>query len=270
MSELFLVVVLVTMVQGGKPVGTASGFFYTHDDSVYFITNRHVLVDETKGHCPQSTRLRLHTDAADLTKNVDREIQLYTNGKPNWVVHPDYGKKPVDIAIIKLDRKVVLNGVVIKALSRDNFLPVRFVIAPGEDLMVIGFPLGVSDPAHNLAIVRSALVSSAYGIDFNLMPQFLVDANLHPGMSGSPVFTRPKNIWTDTQGNANVMTGSPTYFLGIFSATLSAQRPGSQPEALGLGTVWYAGLIDEIIASQGAAQLSHAAERAQREFVLSP
>jgi hypothetical protein len=78
---------------------------------------------------------------------------------------------------------------------------------------------------------------------------FLVDSNLHPGMSSSPVMTRPKNMWADKKGNTNVLTGSPTYFVGIFSATLSVNVTATQQEALGLGAVWYARLIEEIIAS---------------------
>jgi hypothetical protein len=78
---------------------------------------------------------------------------------------------------------------------------------------------------------------------------FLVDANLHPGMSGSPVLTRAKNVWPDKAGNTNMMTGSPVYFLGVFSATLSVKLAPAQEEALGLGTVWYGRAIEEIIKS---------------------
>ena len=46
-----------------------------------------------------------------------------------------------------------------------------------------------------------------------------------------------------------MMTGSPTYFLGVFSATLSVKVSATEDEALGLGAVWYASIIEEIIAS---------------------
>jgi len=48
MSELFFVVTLITMIQGGKPVGTATGFFYLKNDVLYFVTNRHVVIDEPR------------------------------------------------------------------------------------------------------------------------------------------------------------------------------------------------------------------------------
>jgi hypothetical protein len=68
-------------------------------------------------------------------------------------------------------------------------------------------------------------------------------------MSGSPVLTKPKNIWPDREGNTNMLTGAPVYFLGVFSATLSVNLSANQQEALGLGQVWYARLIEEIMAS---------------------
>lgn len=249
MNELLFVVALVTIVQGGKPVGTATGFFYLREDNLYFVTNRHVVLDEAKGITAESLRVRLHADPNNLTKNVEREIPLYNAGQPLWFVHPNYAKSKIDIAIVKLDKTALTVGTYIKALEASNFLPERFMMNPGEDVMAIGFPRGFSDSKHNLPLIRNALVSSAYGIDFDETPMFLVDANLYPGMSGSPVLTRPKNIWPDMEGNTHMLTGSPTYFLGVFSATISTRGAASQNEALGLGTVWYGKLIDEIIAS---------------------
>ncbi|MBN4054505.1 trypsin-like peptidase domain-containing protein [Nitrospira defluvii] len=249
MSELFFVVSLVTMIQSGKPVGTATGFFYEKNDSLYFVTNRHVVVDESKGVKPDILRVRLHTNPDDLTKNADRDVPLYDKGKAKWHVHKEYASKAIDIAVIEIDAKALTSGTFIKVLSASNFLPAEFLINPGEDVMVIGFPRGLSDSLHNLPLTRSALISSAYGIDFEGRQMFLVDSNLHPGMSGSPVMTRPKNVWADKKGNTNLLTGSPTYFVGIFSATLSVNVTATQQEALGLGAVWYARLIEEIIAS---------------------
>jgi len=246
-NELLFIVALITMVQGSQNVGSATGFFYVKNDVLYFITNRHVVIDETKGLKPDDLRIRLHTDVGDLTKNADRTIALYRGGKPRWHVHRNYPKVPIDVAVIELDQKEVTTGTLLKALGRSNFLPEKFMINPGEDIMVIGYPRGLSDSMHNLPLVRNALVSSAYGVNFDGAPTFLVDANLHPGMSGSPVLTKPKNIWPDKDGNTNMMTGSPTYFLGVFSATLSVRTSTTQEEALGLGAVWYAELIEQII-----------------------
>jgi hypothetical protein len=254
MSELFFVVALVAMLQGGQQVGTATGFFYSKNDAVYFVTNRHVVIDEKKRHKPDALRIRLHTDQQDLTKNVDRIIQLYQNSVPQWHVHKDHPKVPIDIAVIEFDRKLT-QGAVIRALSDKNiYVKETSAFVPGEDIIVLGFPLGLSDATHNLALMRNALISSSYGINFEGQPMFLVDANLHPGMSGSPVMTKPRTIIPSKKG-FTISQKPVTFLLGVFSATLSAVIPveeeekrTSREEALGLGAVWYAHLIEEIIA----------------------
>lgn len=245
-NEILAVVTLIIQIQNGQPVGTATGFFYIKNDTVYLITNRHVVLDEEKRIKPDILRVRLHTDPNDITKNVDFDIPLYSNGAATWHVHRDYVKNKIDIAVIEIDQKKIKAGHFFKGLSASNFFPKNFVIQPGEDVMIIGFPRGLSDSKHNLPIVRNAMISSAYGVDFQGSPFFLVDANLHPGMSGSPVITKPKNVWPDDKGNISLLTGSPMYLLGVHSATLGIKLPSGE-EPLGLGTVWYGHLIEEII-----------------------
>ena len=131
MSHLLVIVALVTLLQNGQPVGKATGFFYTRDETLYFVTNRHVVIDESKGLKPDSFRIRLHTSPQDLTKHVDRDIPLYVKSVPRWHVHKEYAKNQADIAVIEIDRKTVTAGTYIRALSKANFLPDDFLVVPG-------------------------------------------------------------------------------------------------------------------------------------------
>jgi S1-C subfamily serine protease len=248
MNELLVVVTLILQITNGQIVGSATGFFYEKNDSLYLITNRHVVIDETKGIKPDILRVKLHSDPNDLTKNGDVDIPLYSNNIAKWHVHPDYSAKKIDIAVIEIDPNK-LKPYFFKALSASVFLRKEYSLAMGEDVMVIGFPRGLSDTKHNLPINRSAMVSSAYNIDFQGSPLFLVDANLHHSMSGSPVMTRAKSIWLSSDGSLKSYKEPISFFLGIFSATLGVNLPTGQQEQLGLGTVWYGYLIEEIIDS---------------------
>lgn len=249
MKELLLVVTMVLQIQNGKPIGSSTGFFYTSEGIIYFVTNRHVVRDEKKRVKPDTLRIKVHLDANDLDKNKDIDIPLYTSGKAKWHVHKDYSKRNIDIAVIELEQDVFKKGLFIKALNPSNFIPKDLLVTTGEDVMVIGFPRGLSDTTNNLPLVRNAMISSAYGIEFQGSPLFLIDANLHPGMSGSPVMTKPKNSWPDTQGGVRFFTGTPTFFLGIFSASLGIKLPTGKQEQLGLGAVWYGYLIQEVVDS---------------------
>lgn len=44
----------------------ASGFFFSHDQQKYFITNRHVVLDEDDDHYPAEIQIKLHVDSNDL------------------------------------------------------------------------------------------------------------------------------------------------------------------------------------------------------------
>lgn len=248
MSELLMVVALILQIQNGQSVGKATGFFYTKNDSLYLVTNRHVVLDDTKGIKPDLLRVRLHTDPNDLTKNADVDIPLYANGIAKWHVHPDYSTKKIDIAIVEIDLNK-LKPYHFKALSASFFLPKEFPLTLGEDVMVIGFPRGLSDTTNNLPISRSALISSAYKINFQGDPLFLIDANLHPGMSGSPVMTRAKSTWATSAGSLKTYKEPVPFFLGVFSASVGINLPPGQEEQLGLGAVWYGYLIEETIDS---------------------
>ena len=72
--------------------------------------------------------------------------------------------------------------------------------------------------------MRNALIASPYGINFGGQPMFLVDANLHPGMSGSPVMTKPRTMVPSEKG-FTISQVPMSSFLGIFSATLSTVIP---------------------------------------------
>jgi hypothetical protein len=131
--------------------------------------------------------------------------------------------------------------------TTNDFLPDIYVLNPGEDVFVIGYPLSFHDHLFNLPILRSAMIASAYGVPFQGAPVFLTDGNLHPGMSGGPVVTKPKSTWMQRDGGVSMMTGTPYYVLGVHSATVSA-GPGAAKLPLGLGVAWYARLLPEIAA----------------------
>ena len=62
-------------------------------------------------------------------------------------------------------------------------------LLPGNDVWFIGYPENRFDVAHNLPLLRRGYISSIPKIDFNNNQQIIIDAQVHPGSSGSPVFT---------------------------------------------------------------------------------
>jgi len=243
-SPIVLTVTMLTLFKSGSPIGTGTGFFYSRDNRLFLVTNQHVFRDAKKNSFPDSFRLTLHTDASDVRKTVTYDLNIYKGSTPLWKVHPNF--LDADVALIEITDPQFQKNHLIKAWTPSNLFPKNYRLDPGEDVFIIGYPLSFQDKANHLPIFRNAMVASTYGVHFNGNPYFLTDANLHEGTSGSPVITKPKNVWIDDQGNTNMVTGTVYYFVGVHSGVLALKSSSGEP--IGLGASWYASLVDDIAA----------------------
>lgn len=232
---------LVSKKKNNIEVGSATGFFYSNLDQKFLVTNRHVVRDEINRIYPDNLAIRVHSNRTDTRQNDDLEIPLYDDGKELWLEHPQLGKN-ADLVALRLN-DVLKSNHMITGISSGNFLPNEILLSVGEGTMILGFPLGFHDDINNLPVLRSGMIASPYPTPFRGNPFFLIDARLHEGISGSPVFSKPKNIFRKKDGNI-VLTGDTYYFLGVIS---SAFPPNSGDNPLGLNVVWYAYLIQEIV-----------------------
>jgi hypothetical protein len=220
-----------------------TGFFFTKNNNLFLITNRHVIIKEDEKYFPNALRMLLHTNPADLRQNANFDIHLYDGHRRLWRESSTPG---ADVIAIPLVGKNFINTqlFLIKSFSQVNLLPDDIQLQIGEDVLVMGYPLGeYYDSSNNLPIVRNGIISSAYPVPFRGNPYFLVDARLHPGTSGSPVTTKFKNTWL--MGNSlNIFFGFSFYLLGINSSTFPL--PPEQ-EPLGLNAVHFASIIDQMV-----------------------
>lgn len=61
-------------------------------------------------------------------------------------------------------------------------------LLPGSEVSFIGYPDNRFDAAHNLPLLRKGHVATLPTVDFNGLKQIVIDAQVFPGSSGSPVF----------------------------------------------------------------------------------
>ncbi len=229
---------------------SASGFFY-QAEGLYFITNRHVVIDETEGYLPDEIRLFLHT-RENINKSSHFSIRLHNEkGEPVWLEHPIYGSN-LDLVAIPLEFGAVRSKFHIEALSAENQIPPKLYITIGNDLLVIGYPLDLSDKRHNLPIIRNATLASVYPVPYEDNQGILIDARLHRGTSGSPVITKPNNINRKSgrdRLSVRDLTDPPEGFLiGVHCETRdSPTRNPELDEPSGLNLVVFSSLIPEII-----------------------
>ncbi len=134
-------------------------------------------------------------------------------------------------------------------------------ITEGEEVLIIGYPLGLFSTRIYFPLVRQGIVASRIGEKIRTrfhypsgeirsaeIPGFLVDAAILPGSSGSPVVLKPI-IGREVKGQIKMGMAKP-YLLGIISATETASirmEESGFTALAGLGIVFDAATIQETI-----------------------
>ena len=168
----------------GEYIGSASGFFYNHEEELYLVTCKHCFYSDKFKKMLDMINIRVHTS---ITSNIDNriiEIPLYVNDKHLWIEHPI--RKDIDIAIIKIQEFIKPTDH-IRYWSKEHIVTNGTFIGIGEQVMILGYPKQFYDKMHNLPIGRTGNIASTFGADFDGHPFFLIEGNLHSGTSGSPV-----------------------------------------------------------------------------------
>ncbi|TFZ05013.1 S1 family peptidase [Ramlibacter rhizophilus] len=239
-DELLFSAVRISTFSGARLLTSASGFLYERSGRLFLVTSRHVLHDAPGGHHPDRIEFVIHTDAVDLTSWATLSILLYRDGVSQWRQGIDSGGE-VDVAVIELQRAVLPPTAVLRPFSAESCAARDAVFAIGSPVLVVGYPLGFYDTVHQLPVVRSGAVASAYGVRFQGKGYFLNDARTHRGTSGAPVVVRSDGPF-------------PWTLLGIHSASLDMNtREDDFDERLGLGCVWYADILETLTQPSGEA-----------------
>jgi V8-like Glu-specific endopeptidase len=220
-------------------ISKATGFFYSNkQNSLFLVTNRHVLVNEDKGYFPNIARIMLHVNQSDIKQNEYYDIALYTKAKKMWIE----SNVKVDVVAIPIEMNKLPQGSIIVSFNVANLLQSNIQLHVGDDIVVMGYPFGVYDDIHNLPILRNGIIASAYPIPFRDKPYFLVDSDLEEGVSGSPVITKFKDTWR-TRNGSKPPIGFSFFLLGIISSTFEFPE-GEKP--IGLNATYFAEVIDQI------------------------
>ena len=86
-----------------------------------------------------------------------------------------------------------------------------------EEVVMIGYPVGIWDKLHNFPVFRKGFTGSHPAYDFNQKSIGVVDMACFPGSSGSPIYILNENGFSDKKGNS-YLGRSRLIFLGILFA----------------------------------------------------
>jgi hypothetical protein len=206
-----------TQKADGSHVGT--GFFYAFQDQQrtssipVVVTCWHVVSGSVIGHM----------DFALAASNGLSRVQDHFRIElppALWIRHPDTN---VDLAIMPI--AMLMRGLESKGKLLD-FRPTTENLIPGdaellkygafEEVKFIGYPIGIWDEKNNLPVARRGMTATDLAVDYNGRTEFLVDAAVFPGSSGSPVYIVDEGV-ISFDGRLSI-GGNRLRFLGILYA----------------------------------------------------
>ncbi|KQS56348.1 peptidase S1 [Brevundimonas sp. Leaf363] len=161
--------------------------------------------------------------------------------QPLWTRHPQR-----DIAVMKVDApEAFARAAIPMGWLADSKTLADYEVGPGDEMLSLGFPRGLSANRAGFPILRVGRVASWPLSPITAFPTFLLDFTVFPGNSGGPVF------WTD---RARRRPGSPNEPDHPFVAGVLTQEVMVRDERLELGVVAHAEYIREAIAEMDAAE----------------
>jgi len=155
--------------------------------STFLVTNKHVLENTKK------IKLRFNSLAGNITK--DYTLDTVTNDEKMWSGHPS---AEIDIAAITINSSYLLSDsvkftpLILGRESLDNEQMKSSGLSEGDQVYVLGYPLGIVSENNNYVIARAGVIARIRDMLAGHSSNFLIDSNIFPGNSGGPVIVRPE------------------------------------------------------------------------------
>jgi S1-C subfamily serine protease len=183
------------------------------------------------------------------SSKIPYSIRIRSDGKPLWKEHPN-----ADIAVmyVNLRSDMDISLVSINFLAMDEELK-KIEIRPGDELFVLGFPVGCEANDAGFPILRSANIASYPILPTKITKTMLIDFEVFTGNSGGPVFLISQGRYYEGSFHIHEIH---RYIIGLVTEeyiytqetkTLFESKTTVNP--LKLGVVTHASLIKEAIES---------------------
>jgi S1-C subfamily serine protease len=159
-----------------------------------------------------------------------QKITIRSGGKALWFHHPT---RDVAAIAITAPSAFAQAAIPLNWLAGDQSLD-RAHLAPGDEMMTLGYPQGLSANTAGFPILRAGRIASYPIGPSKAFPTFLLDFRVFPGNSGGPVYLDP---------TASAASSEAPMIAGMLT-----QQVEVDSENLGIGIVTQAQFIRETVA----------------------
>jgi hypothetical protein len=155
---------------------------------------------------------------ADGSWRYDPEpLKIRDGAKELWIHHPDR-----DVAAIEIEPPAAFAKAAIpeKWLGADDSFS-KYALEPGDEMLALGFPEGLSANTAGFPILRSGRIASYPLAPSTVFPTFLLDFNVFPGNSGGPVYVTGAPHGQPSSDKVGFIAGMLTQQVELNSENLS-------------------------------------------------
>ncbi len=256
---LFSTLKIESLDSENRTASIGTGFLVNkiiHDNfyKTYLVSNRHVLF------ATDTIRLTFTKFLEDLSgPNIGSTFSIpITKTNANTFIHKD---PEIDIAVMDITGlfNLIPNTLYYKGIDYNMLATFEEEeLSVAQNIMFIGYPDNRYDVKNNMPIIRTGLIASHPKYDYNGSKMFIIDGQVFPGSSGSPVII---NLTVESWKTGSISIGeNKIRLLGVVAATMirnnqievldTSKVPNiSSQEVIGLGIVYKSTALKEIIDS---------------------
>lgn len=253
-EQVFLNTVLIENLTDSE---TGTGFIISKPaeegkQKLLLFSNKHVFwgkKDKDTQNIKKVIRLTFHKrkedDTYELGQTHSFQIEIERTPGKGYFDHPN---SIVDVGCVNVsslnNQGIKLN---IPVLDINEFTIFdRSELFAGMKILFVGYPSAFYDKKNFLPVMRSGTIASIPRVDFNGEPSILLDAQVFPGSSGSPVFYEVKGKY-QLLGIISSGVRKGLDFVEIESSSEEKTNKTSIPvEWLGLGLLFINETIKEV------------------------
>lgn len=170
----------ILAIQNGQVISSGTSFYVKNRNQIYLVTCYHIVKE-----CEEVKILLLSNDFQRIERNT---ITIQSN-KFSFLASEDLAWVNITKslkAMLKENIKLLVKTFDLYTSSIFNHDNLDIF----ESVYFIGYPRGIIDNFNLTPILRKSNFATIYSMNFNMINQFLIDAYVVPGSSGSPVFVK--------------------------------------------------------------------------------
>jgi hypothetical protein len=202
-------------------IGTGTGFFFNIplDNQKHIpvvITNKHVVDGSETGRFQLHEAVNSGGKIKPSGKFFDVSIEQFES---RWIPHTNAEIDLCAMLFQPIKDEADKQGKLIFHLSFSDSIILNDSalneLSAVEDILMVGYPIGLWDEANNLPLIRKGITATHPAIDFGGKSIGIVDAACFPGSSGSPVLIVNERMYG--RKTATIL-GSRAILLGVLFA----------------------------------------------------